>query len=38
MKEFISDLAMFFPNKARLANIVKDNVFDWDISDHRYEK
>ena len=29
---------MFFPNKARLANIVKDNVFDWDISDHRYKK
>ena len=38
VKEFISDLAMFFPNKARLANIVKDNVFDWDISDHRYKK
>lgn len=30
-----TDLALFFPNKARLANIVKDNVFDWDQPDHR---
>ena len=30
-----TDLAMFFPNKARLGNIVKDNVFDWDQTDHR---
>lgn len=32
-----TDLAMFFPNKARLANIVKDNVFDWDMTDHRLD-
>ena len=31
-----TDLALFFPNKARLANIVKDNVFDWDQPDHRF--
>ena len=30
-----TDLAMFFPNKARLANIVKENSFDWTITDHR---
>ena len=30
-----TDLALFFPNKAKLANIVKDNVFDWEVSDHR---
>ena len=30
-----TDLALFFPNKARLANIVKDNVFDWEQPDHR---
>ena len=31
-----TDLALFFPNKARLANIVKENQFDWNISDHRF--
>ena len=31
-----TDLAMFFPNKARLANIVKEEQFDWNISDHRH--
>ena len=30
-----TDLALFFPNKARLANIVKDNVFDWEHPEHR---
>ena len=30
-----TDLALFFPNKARLANIVKENVFDWHTPDHR---
>lgn len=30
-----TDLALFFPNKARLANIVKENTFDWDHPDHR---
>ena len=30
-----TDLALFFPNKARLANIVKENVFDWEHPDHR---
>jgi hypothetical protein len=30
-----TDLALFFPNKARLANIVKENSFSWDIPDHR---
>ena len=31
-----TDLALFFPNKARLANIVKKNVFDWEHPDHRW--
>ena len=31
-----TDLALFFPNKARLANIVKEDQFDWNISDHRH--
>ena len=26
-----TDLAQFFPNKAKLANIVKDNKFDWQV-------
>ena len=30
-----TDLALFFPNKARLGNIVKENTFSWDIPDHR---
>ena len=30
-----TDLALFFPNKARLANIVKENTFDWEHPDHR---
>jgi hypothetical protein len=32
-----TDLALFFPNKARLANIIKENSFSWDIPDHRYD-
>ena len=31
-----TELALFFPNKARLANIVKENVFDWEHPDHRW--
>ena len=31
-----TDLALFFPNKARLSNIVKENSFNWDLPDHRY--
>ena len=30
-----TDLAQFFPNKAKLANIVKENKFDWQDSEHR---
>ena len=30
-----TDLALFFPNKARLANIVKENSFEWEQPDHR---
>jgi cAMP and cAMP-inhibited cGMP 3',5'-cyclic phosphodiesterase 10 len=30
-----TDLALFFPNKARLANIVKENTFSWEVPDHR---
>ena len=30
-----TDLAQFFPNKAKLANIVKENKFDWEDSEHR---
>ncbi|XP_069161580.1 probable 3',5'-cyclic phosphodiesterase pde-5 isoform X4 [Procambarus clarkii] len=30
-----TDLAMFFPNKARLAKLVEDNLFDWENPDHR---
>ena len=33
-----TDLALFFPNKARLANIVKENTFDWEHPDHRWTK
>ena len=33
-----TDLALFFPNKARLANIVKENTFDWEHPDHRQIK
>jgi len=30
-----TDLALFFPNKARLANILKEGSFSWDLPDHR---
>ena len=30
-----TDLALFFPNKAKLANIVKENSFDWQEPEHR---
>jgi cAMP and cAMP-inhibited cGMP 3',5'-cyclic phosphodiesterase 10 len=30
-----TDLALFFPNKARLANILKEGAFSWDLPDHR---
>ncbi|XP_071446003.1 probable 3',5'-cyclic phosphodiesterase pde-5 isoform X3 [Hetaerina americana] len=30
-----TDLALFFPNKARLAQLVNDNKFSWDNMDHR---
>ena len=31
-----TDLALFFPNKARLTNIIETNSFSWDSPDHRY--
>merc|ERR1712080_310385 len=30
-----TDLALFFPNKARLTNICKENQFNWEPPDHR---
>ncbi|QQP55258.1 Phosphodiesterase [Caligus rogercresseyi] len=30
-----TDLALFFPNKARLASILKDDTFSMQIPDHR---
>ncbi len=30
-----TDLALFFPNKARLGNILKESAFSWDLPDHR---
>ena len=30
-----TDLALFFPNKARLSNILRDDAFSWDLPDHR---
>ena len=30
-----TDLALFFPNKAKLANIVKESKFDWSEAEHR---
>lgn len=30
-----TDLALFFPNKARLTTIVETNTFSWDSPDHR---
>ena len=30
-----TDLALFFPNKAKLANIVKESAFDWSVGEHR---
>ena len=32
-----TDLALFFPNKARMATILKEGAFSWDVPDHRYE-
>lgn len=32
-----TDLALFFPNKAKLSNIVKENTFDWEEPEHRYD-
>ena len=31
-----TDLALFFPNKAKLANIVKENKFSWTEPEHRH--
>jgi cAMP and cAMP-inhibited cGMP 3',5'-cyclic phosphodiesterase 10 len=31
-----TDLALFFPNKARLSTILKEGAFSWDLPDHRY--
>ena len=31
-----TDLALFFPNKARLTNILRENAFSWALPDHRY--
>ena len=33
-----TDLALFFPNKARMATILKEGAFSWDVPDHRYER
>ncbi|XP_063587932.1 probable 3',5'-cyclic phosphodiesterase pde-5 isoform X5 [Penaeus indicus] len=30
-----TDLAMFFPNKAKLAKLVEENQFDWENPEHR---
>ncbi|XP_069948734.1 probable 3',5'-cyclic phosphodiesterase pde-5 isoform X3 [Cherax quadricarinatus] len=30
-----TDLALFFPNKARLTKLVEDDFFDWENPDHR---
>lgn len=30
-----TDLALFFPNKAKLADLVQTNSFSWSITDHR---
>ena len=30
-----TDLALFFPNKAKLANIVKEGSFSWTDPEHR---
>ncbi|XP_043242921.1 probable 3',5'-cyclic phosphodiesterase pde-5 [Amphibalanus amphitrite] len=30
-----TDLALFFPNKAKLASILKEGLFDWGNSEHR---
>ncbi|XP_037068397.1 LOW QUALITY PROTEIN: probable 3',5'-cyclic phosphodiesterase pde-5 [Pollicipes pollicipes] len=30
-----TDLALFFPNKAKLAGILKEGLFDWGNSEHR---
>ena len=31
-----TDLALFFPNKAKLANIVKEDRFNWKEPEHRH--
>ncbi len=31
-----TDLALFFPNKARLGNILREKAFSWDLPDHRW--
>ena len=31
-----TDLALFFPNKAKLANIVKEDRFNWEEPEHRH--
>jgi len=31
-----TDLALFFPNKARLADLVAREAFSWGVPDHRY--
>ena len=33
-----TDLALFFPNKARMATILKEGAFSWDVPDHRYDE
>ena len=30
-----TDLALFFSNKARLGNILKEDAFSWNSPDHR---
>jgi len=30
-----TDLALFFPNKARLSNLVREKTFSWDVPQHR---
>ena len=30
-----TDLALFFPNKARLSSVLRDNAFSWSLPDHR---
>jgi len=30
-----TDLALFFPNKARLNTLIRENAFSWDLPQHR---